>query len=139
MCSYKSKLQKQVVLQSVHLNDFSPVCFTLHFLSYQNYHKKQFCRLFTWMFFPVSFILSFLSNQNAVLQSVHLNGFSPLCFNLQVFSNWNYNKKQFCKVCTRMLFPCMFWLKYLFKSKLQETEYYRVYTWLLFLLHIFFG
>ena len=34
--SFKLELQQKAVLQIVHLNAFSPVCFTLHFLSNQN-------------------------------------------------------------------------------------------------------
>jgi len=99
--------------------------------------------------------------QKAVLQSLHLNAFPPVFFFLYFLSILICNKKQFCRVCTLLLFPLHVSFSYSFNIRLQKKQFsdcalesfilsilsnqnYKskkgciVCTWMLFPLHVLF-
>ena len=113
---FQIEIKQKAVLQSVHLNAFSPVCFILHFFQIRITTKSSFaCRLCTWMLFPlyVSLFIFFQSKikQKAVLQSAHLNAFSPCVFK---------QKAALQSVHLNAFFPCVYHSSFSFKLELQQ-------------------
>ena len=146
--SFKSKLQQKAVLHSVHLNVFSPVCFILHssFSFKLRLHLKQCCIVWTWMIFPVSFILCVLYNQNFKSKQfciAKLNAF-PLYVSFFIFFQIQIEQKALLQIVYLNAFSpewylLFFWffLNQNYKSKQCCTR--TVCTWMIFPLPVCFG
>ena len=134
---FQIRFKQKAVLQSVHLNAFSPVCFILHVIWNQNYDKKQFCRVCPWMLFPlyISFIFFKLRfQQKSVLQILHLNILFLVFFPKKLQKQARLHSVHFNAFPLYVLISMLFQIKIQQKAVLQSLHL-NVFPPVFFILH----